>query len=307
MDAEVFFATGRHKTIGAHADLSGLADDDHLQYPPIITGAGDPASTPARPGAIYVDTDNGIIYAAPSASAAADFSEAAATPVSDAQRNAIASPDTGLEIYNNEWGVKEAYDTQRWRALSDIGWTPRAYPLGFVWFVTGPNGIVLPANGGSVAIPIHMPGHMLLEQIKISNTDTASQRTWGWDLYLQPLNNGNGGENTLNRVAASNGDETFTPAVASLRTLAVASAPVYLRPGVYWLVVQCTHASNGFTVGCGPTGSGFAAALTFSKTKTTTNPNGATLDFVAATWTASAALVPIVELEGRVFGQTSVF
>lgn len=41
-----------------HGALTGKSDDDHTQYAIISSGAGSPSSTPARIGAIYVDTTN---------------------------------------------------------------------------------------------------------------------------------------------------------------------------------------------------------------------------------------------------------
>jgi hypothetical protein len=130
-------------------------------------------------------------------------------------------------------------------------------------------------------------------------------RTWGWDIYAQYLNNGNSGENTLARVAASNGDQSFTPSAADNRTLAAASAPVYLGPGIYWLVIQSRHATSTLVL-LGDAGANLFAAVNHVQTKTTTNPNGATLDFVAATWTKSVNTAPM-RLNGRVFGATALF
>jgi hypothetical protein len=144
---------------------------------------------------------------------------------------------------------------------------------------------------------------MLLQDASARNTDTSGARTWGWDLYVQRLNDGNSGENTLDRVAASSADESYTASAASNRIIAAASAPVYLAPGLYWLVIQNRHATQ--TWGIATTAAG-GFGLTISQTKTTTNPNGATLDFVAATWTKNTTLYAVV-LRGRVFGGTASF
>jgi hypothetical protein len=194
-----------------------------------------------------------------------------------------------------------AYDTQRARGVSAVGWTPRALPFGADGSAAYSTAIALAANGGSLAIAMWVPAHMLFEQVRIRNTDTASARTWGWDLYEQRLNNGNAGENTLNRVAAAVSDESYTASAASVRTLGASSPPIYLPPGVYYLVIQNRHASNTYGVGStAPT----SLAAGQAQTKTTTNPNGATLDFVAATWTQSVAAIAVV-MDGRVFGMTS--
>lgn len=56
-----------------HGALSGLSDDDHTQYSPISSGAGAPGSTPARIGAIYVDTSAPALYVAKGSSSSADW------------------------------------------------------------------------------------------------------------------------------------------------------------------------------------------------------------------------------------------
>lgn len=213
---------------------------------------------------------------------------------------------TSTEGYSRWESTKkrlELYDAQRARAIGAVGWVPYAYQAGHDPHDTYTSAQTLAANGGSAAIPIYVPGHMLLEQVSLWCTDAATQRTWGWDLYEQYLNNGNAAENTLARVAACSANETFTPSSASKRTLTAGSAPVYLAPGVYWLVVQSRHATSSF-------GLGGVTAGTLSnnrwQSKTTSNPNGSTLDFVAATWTKQTTGVAVV-LEGRVFGQTTAF
>jgi len=56
-----------------HGALSGLADDDHAQYAIISSGAGAPGTTPARAGAIYVDTSNNAVYVAIAATGSGDW------------------------------------------------------------------------------------------------------------------------------------------------------------------------------------------------------------------------------------------
>ena len=196
------------------------------------------------------------------------------------------------------------YDTQRERMITDRGWMPYAYPINFVASLAFTTSLALAAAGGCVAIPIWLDGHMLLQSVSVRSNDTATARTWGWDLYEQYLNNGNAGENSLVRILQSNGNETFTPTVASTRTLDVTSAPQYIGPGCYWLVVQSRHATSNF--GLGTTAASTAFALNTMQTKTITNPSPDPLDFVAATWTKSTA-VAAVRLNGRVFGQTAAF
>lgn len=222
----------------------------------------------------------------------------------ETERIAFDSPREGIGFFCTDTRLLYKYSSGVWYVISDNGWTPYAYPLAFAPNAAFTTALTLAANGGSIAIPMWVDGHMLLQSVSIRNTDTATARLWGWDLYKQFSNSGSAGENTLTRVAACASNESFTPSAASTRTVNVNSAPVYLGPGLYWLVVQNRHAISTF--GLGSTAAGAAFALNTAQTKTTTNPNGATLDFVAATWTKVTAIYA-VRLNGRVFGQTVAF
>lgn len=221
-----------------------------------------------------------------------------------AQVAAIGSPAEGLRTYESDTEHENVWDGQRNRIISPIGYSPFAYPLFFSPSAGLATTLTLPTNGGSIAIPMWVQTHMLVDSVTIRNLDVSTARTWAWDLYEEFLNNGNSGENTLTRVAASNGSDTFTAAAASNRTLAAASAPVYIAAGVYWLVIQNRHATSSFAFAS--TASGHAAFGNTAQTKTTTNPNGATLDFVAATWTKVTAIYG-ARIDGRVFGETTIF
>jgi len=224
-----------------------------------------------------------------------------------AQRDAISSPPTGLQVFSSDDLENYIYDSQRYRGVGAIGWLPFAfqyYPTFFGTLTTG--GVNLPANGGSAAIPILLSSHMLLQSVSVINTNTNLARKWRWDLYIEDLNNGNAGENNLRRIAACTADESFTATAASKRTIAAASAPVYLPPGLYWLAIQATDTSNLFTLKSTTSADPLFTTSSWVQTKTTTNPNGATLDFVAATWTKNDNLFG-VRLNGRVFGETAAF
>ena len=198
--------------------------------------------------------------------------------------------------------LQQTYDGVRAIGTSSRGWAAVCYPVsGFVATAAHTTALALAANGGSLAVPIWVPSHFLLHDVAVRNTDAATARTWGWDLYIDRLNN----SNTADRVAASNGDESFTPGAASTRLLGAASAPVYLAPGVYWLVIQSTHATSSFGVGTTAVAAGSVAGSNVSgQTKTTTNPNNSTLDLVAATWTKQTASISVA-LRGRVLGMAA--
>lgn len=264
---------------------------------------------------LFVDAGNdniGMGISTPDASAklhvvSTSKGSIAAPVMTAAQMAAISSPAEGLQAYASDTDLLNIYDAQRFRAVQSMGWQPRAWPLHVQWSGAATS-VALAANGGSIAIPILVVGHMLLQSVTLRSADTATARTWGWDLYVQYLNNGNAGENTLARIAACASNETFTPSAASNRTVDAGSAPIYLPPGIYWLVAQNRHATNTFAVqlATGVMAGDFDAAG--FQTKTTTNPNGATLDFVAATWTKeTGGNSPYAKLNGRVFGQTAAF
>lgn len=212
----------------------------------------------------------------------------------------------GLIGYDSDDDIVKVYDGQRERAVTNTGWTPFALPLNYSNSAALTSTLTIAANGGSYAVPMLVPSHMLLEAVVLRQVATATARTWGWDLYAQALNAGNSGENTLARVAASTADDSFTPGAASTRTLAAGSAPIYLAPGVYWLVIQSRHATSTFLLGATAVGAVAATLFNGAQLKTTSNPNGATLDFVAATWTKDTA-VPGIAMQGRVFGQTTAW
>lgn len=183
------------------------------------------------------------------------------------------------------------------------GWLPYAYPIMYTHDAEFSISQSLPAGGGSAAIPFALAAPMLLESVTILQVSTSSERTWGWDLYWQENNTGDSGENTLARLAACSANDTFTPATALQRTLSAGSAPVSLDAGLYWLVIQNRHASNTFELALHEVNNFARSGWQY---KTTSNPNGATLDFVAATWGKSSE-IPAARLNGRVFGQTTAF
>lgn len=195
------------------------------------------------------------------------------------------------------------YDGQR-ELSAPVGWLPFAFALGGTGGdLANQNSApgVLAASGGAVAIPVHVTGHMLLKSVTLTNSDASLTRTAEWRLYRQALNNGNSSENTLDEVANANGTWSFTGSGTALRTSA-AGATVYLPPGLYWLVVRNTHASNTFIVNWTATGH----AVNKCQTKTLGSALASTLDFVAATWTKQT-VVFAVSLDGAVFGQTTAF
>jgi len=184
-----------------------------------------------------------------------------------------------------------------------VGWMPYAYMIGFPPTTAIGTSLAITANGGTLAVPVQLPAPIALESVSIWQTDTATARAWRWDLYLDAVNDALASSNALTRVANATAAESFTPSAASKQTIAAATDPTRLSPGLYWLAIQCTHASNALTIGA-IVDNDFANDT--AQTKTTTNPNGATLDFIAATWTAKNDFY-CVRLNGQVFGSADLF
>lgn len=189
--------------------------------------------------------------------------------------------------------------------LPAVGWETYVFPYGWSLSAAAAGSSVITNSGGSIATPFVLTAPFLLQSVSVWNLNTTLARTWMWDLYIQYTNTGSSSENTLTRVATGTGAETFTASAPSDRTITASSAPVYLSPGIYWLVLQNQHASNGFTLPT-TTYTGNMTDISLSQTKTTSNPNGSTLDFVAATWTKNR-FIPEIAMKGRVFGQTAAF
>ena len=191
------------------------------------------------------------------------------------------------------------YDSQRERDIANRGWQPFAYPVGSAITDALATNLAVAASGGAIAVPIPIAGHMLFQEIRFRVT--AASGSGEFRLYVQRLNNGSAGENTLDEVPSSAGTWA-APGAAGNITGSVTSAPVYLGPGLYWLVMRTTSAT---ALNIGTTAGGALAAAT-SQTKTLGVALAATLDFVAATWTKQTATIG-VRLQGRVFGQTAAF
>lgn len=196
------------------------------------------------------------------------------------------------------------YDGQRERAVSASGWVPFLYMPNFVSTAALTTSATIAANGGSIAIPFYNPGHMLLQRALFRERSTTLARAVEGALYVQPLNNGNSGENTLNRVAGTDGTASWTASAVSTQAISMSGSPVYIGPGAYWYVIRVTQASNNISLAS--TAVSNEMANNSAQTKTLGSALGSTLDFVAATWTKVTAMYA-VRLEGRVFGQTSQF
>lgn len=189
--------------------------------------------------------------------------------------------------------------------LPASGFLPFAFPVGWTITATSPSAYTMPANGGAIACAFFLAAPMMLRSVSVWNNNVNGARTWDWYLFQQYTQTEASAENTLHVVAQGSSAETFTAAAASRRTITAGSAPVYIPPGAYWMVIQCQHASNSFIITY-QTYSGNMQTINLEQEKTVTNPIGSTLDFVAATWTKGLKTFEIT-MNGEVFGQSAAF
>lgn len=203
--------------------------------------------------------------------------------------------------YDTTAHVQNYWDSQRARTDSIVGWCPFALSLGINPSSAWTTAVTL-ATGVVAAVPVWVPGQMLLQSVSIRELSATLARSWSWALYVQDLNNGNAGENSLRRIATSNAADTWTAAAASTRTSAATSAPVYIPAGMYWLCIRSDQGTQNISVGTVATNT-LATNLAATKTTTLASP----LDFVAVTWTKVTAGQFGVRLDGRVFGQTAAY
>lgn len=193
--------------------------------------------------------------------------------------------------------------TNRRSYLPATGWLPYAMQEGASQALSFGNNFAIPASGGAIAFPVTLVAPMMLQSVTLRNNDSSNGHTWNWYLYEQMKQTGDAGENSLSLKANGAAAETWTASGATFRTIAAANAPLYLAPGIYWMVIQNQHASQTFSIATNNAG---VILHNSAQSKTLSIPPGDPLDFVAATWTKRTAMYEVV-LEGDVFGQNTIF
>lgn len=142
----------------------------------------------------------------------------------------------------------------------------------------------LAAAGGAVLCPIWVPSPMQLRRYDFWNTDAATARSVEIALYVDIDRLG-----VLYQVPGSRATASWTPvAAAVVSTADVTSAPVYIRPGWYYICIRNTHATNTVSIG-GQSNSATLLAV-YSRSSTTT-PLGTTLS--PSAWTGSGRLIGV--------------
>lgn len=191
------------------------------------------------------------------------------------------------------------YDGVRERSLAPVGFQAYALQDGIGLSQPYASSSNIAAVSGTYLLPITLSASMLLYSVSVINKDASGQRTWGWDLYVDRQGN----NNTIDRVATSNANDTFTAAANSVRSIVASGAHVYLPPGAYWLAIQNRHATNTFAIG-GDALTLPQITLNNTKFKTTGGTNGATLDIVTS-WSVTSSVYG-VRLNGGGAGVSTI-
>lgn len=141
--------------------------------------------------------------------------------------------------------------------------------------------ILLPANGGSIAIPLFFVNSFNPQSITCRTTDTTGSHTLEVALYSDPY---------LNRIIF--GSFTFTATAAAVRTGVFTTALASCGPGVVWLVCRNAGATTTTlsTVAASGLGGNYAATQTLASLGTS---------IVTTGWAATVSL-PLVRVDGSI-------
>lgn len=217
----------------------------------------------------------------------------------------LSAPDVSAEGeygYDSTRRAMQYHDGVRKKLASPTGFMPFAYPIGGGPTQTTTTARNHGAAGGAAQVPFVLEGHMLVQSVAFWNTDTTLARAADCAIYEDRLDN----SNTLDLVPNSTGTNlTWTAGSAALRTITLASAPLYLPPGQYWVIVRNTHATN--QLGIGQSSAGTLSANVYQASNLGTSAHTSTLDFVSTGGPAKVTTVPGIRLNGRVFGQATAY
>lgn len=186
-----------------------------------------------------------------------------------------------------------------------VGRAPWIYPWGYPSNAsagaTNALAAVSGGNGGAVAWPVFVPSRFYFDTVYERNTDGGSTTRSAEFLLFQEVLAGD--SNTLNAVSGTYVSWSFSTSGANNRTHQI-TTPQVLEAGMYWGIIRNTSASLVYTL---QQLAGGTILPNQCQTKSIATLNGmTTLDFVAATWTKLTSM-PTVVLQGRVFGQSTIY
>lgn len=263
----------------AKTDLSldkvlNIKDNYSSAVPPTVS---DDSSQGYSVGSRWVDTLTHITYYCASASVGAalwiklNFISSVASP--------LVESGGGLSI-----------DTTAFKN----GYLPFVLPIG-TSLLSSFNTQAIPAAGGTLLVPMIIPAQMYVRAVTLRNLDTTLARSWEWKLYNDDAS-GN-----LTAISGLDGSESFTATVASNRT-ANATTPSTVNPGVYWIGLRNSHASNVFTIASQQVSAANPAwGTNLHHTKTLAGGLVSPLDAITG-WAANAVTMPLPVIVGRAFG-----
>lgn len=235
------------------------------------------------------------------------------TPGSPAARPALTQNATFWELPLADILVNSGFSTidftlirprHRYVNVANQGWVTRAFPFVYSHTAAYATNFSIPANGGTLLIPMVVKSNMALDRVQLHFLSTSLAITWGFDLYVQDIEQGDpaiGG--VLRRIARGASDSSLTlPGAASTQAIQAAGTSTFdhpvLLPGLYWLAIQNRHATNAFNIGS--TATSTAIAVMSALLETTSVPNGDTLDTTA--WLVPQSALFAAHLVGSALG-----
>lgn len=194
--------------------------------------------------------------------------------------------------------------TDRLNELTETAnFMPFAYPMGMSPGVasTGQSALIAVSGGnaGAIACPFELSGPMLIQSVSVRQGSTASARSCEFGLYRDV------GNAAWARITGTTGTMSFTPSAADDRTANVATPGTLLLPGVVWLVIRNTHATQTFVVRRSPSVTELVLSTGWQDNTGGIASLGATLD--PTSWDTKLDSFVIARLNGRVNAQSAAF
>jgi len=217
-------------------------------------------------------------------------------------------PLADIAVANGFSVINAADITDRRRAIHSLaaGWQhvalPQAHFVGANYDAASLNISPGGASNGAI-VPFTLTGNMLLDTVMIRNITAAVNWSLNWGLYFEDVNDGNTAENTL-RLVATGGNSGVTAGTQNI-SIQATHVPVFLSPGVYWLLLHMWGGSvGGINIGLINGGNFDYFGYASHNAGAISNPLPQTLDLVSNFTRSNGALA--IMLKGRVMGRTIV-